>query len=145
MTAPDAPRWLRLGPVLGLAVIGVGCVVTSPPSYASRAFPTPGSAESRAAHAACEGQVDEATRRKADGHVAWNAVEGNYALAFRSRREWTSEEAAARQRLEAVVGECMAKQGWIRCIWERDRSKAVMGLEGEGWVCHRVRLDDPQS
>jgi hypothetical protein len=118
-------------------------------SYASRAFPVPGSPESRAALAAGEAKVDEVTRREGAGHVTWepSAGPGHLGLpsvSYRPGTTRTSQEAAAKERLEAVVGPCMAEQSWIPCNWEDERSEASMDLRGPGWVCRRVRPDDPQ-
>ncbi len=84
-------------------------------SYARRAHPVPGSSESRAALAACEAQVDETTRREAAGHVTWEPSAGPGFLglptvSYRPRRTRTPQEAAARERLERIVGPCRAEE-----------------------------------
>jgi hypothetical protein len=130
-------------------VVALGCTsMPRPVSWASRAYPTPGSAESRVAVAACEAKVDAATRRAADGHVTWEpSVDRFFGLptvSYRPRYTWTPQEAAARVQMEQVVSTCMEEGGWIPCIWDRERSDASMDLRGPGWMCRRVRPDDPQ-
>jgi len=93
--------------------------------------------------------VDETTRREAAGHVEWepSAGPGFLGLPTVNYRPWTArtpQEEAARDRLGEIVHRCMAEGEWIPCTWERDRSKAAYGLQGAGWVCRRVRSDDPQ-
>lgn len=141
---------LRILGAMVAFVVALGCTgMPKPISWASRAYPMPGSAESRTARAACETKVDAATRRAADGHVTWEpsvhpGFSGLPTVSYRPRYTWTPQEAAARVQMDQVVAACMAADGWIPCVWERERSSASVDLRGPGWICRRVRPDDPQ-